>query len=236
MRCSRNDLQSRNAMLLEQARHCEELKGLLEKYRLDATAHATEIKAENKKLATQVDLALLWAELDDLKAWKKREEAQKRKAHNKLLCGAIACAISARLFTAVWAPGRCMVELVALRRKLHTLPEMAEAASKDPKLLERWNSILQRFCDVSNPPIDHDDFIDHIEFLRTHGKQAHPFCLFEHIDEEDPPVPSPAELQAIVSATFNGRRHKALRAAVSASIDVLDSLSQEQTVDLLADS
>jgi len=243
-----SDLRSRNAMLLEQARHCEELKGLLEKYQHDATTHATEMTsliAENKKLAAQVselearlsDLPLLRAELAELKVWKKKEEAQKRKAHNKLLCGAIAYAISARLFTAVWAPGRRRSDLLVLRRKLRTLPEMAEAASKDPTLLDRWNSTIQRFCNARTPPIEHDDFIEHIELLRTQrNEQAHPSCLFEHIDEDDPPVPTPAELQAIVNATFSAKDHKALRAAVSASIDILNGLSREQTVDLLADS
>ena len=134
-----SDLRSRNAMLLEQARHCEELKIMLEKYQLDATVQAAKmasLKSEIKILAAQVSeqedkLSDLRTELADLKAWKRREEAQKRKAHNKLLCGAIAYAISARLFTAVWAPGRRRSELVVLRRKLRTLPEMAEAASKD---------------------------------------------------------------------------------------------------------
>ena len=201
--------------------------------------------AENKQLAAQVselearlsDLPLLRTDLAELKTWKTNEEAQKRKAHNKLLCGTIAEAISARIFTAVWAHGRRRSDLIALRRKLRTLPEMADAASKDTTLQDRWQSTIPRFCNARTPPIPHDDFMEHIELLRTQRNvQAHPACLFEHIDEDEPPVPTPAELQAIVNATFSTKDHKALRAAVSASIDMLYGLYREQNVDLLADS
>lgn len=197
----------------------------------NATASDLPVQIELKQSKTCVELDKLELRVKVLTAEMGLMRRQLWKAHNRQLCGSIALAISARIFTAVFMDARkSELELRQLRNRLKTLRCMAEAVEHDANLLGRWNETMALFCTAVN--IQHEEFFRHMERLMQAGYWP-VNCLYLDDEYPNPPKLDQYQLVSILHLTYSGSRLLDLRRVASHAIHVLYFLSQQQDVDWL---